>query len=63
MLDFITNNAGLLFLRSHYWSLSFSLVPWRENSMLKAGYAGTEHQVLLLIQMVRVLLSRCSSTF
>lgn len=42
MLDFITNNAGLLFLGVSLLVVGFlSGAMWRENSMLKAGYAGT----------------------
>lgn len=42
MLDFITNNAGLLFLGVALLVVGFlSGAMWRENSMLKAGYAGT----------------------
>jgi len=41
MLDFTTNNAGLLFLGVALLVVGFlSGAMWRENSMLKAGYAG-----------------------
>jgi len=42
MLDFTSNNAGLLFLGVALLVVGFlSGSMWRENSMLKAGYAGT----------------------
>lgn len=41
MLDFVTNNAGLLFLGVALLVVGFlGGAMWRENSMLRAGYAG-----------------------
>src|SRR6185369_4819811 len=41
MLDFVTNNAGLLFLGVALLVVGFlGGAMWRENAMLKAGYAG-----------------------
>lgn len=42
MIDFLSNNAGLLFLGAALLVVGFlSGAMWRENSMLKAGFVGT----------------------